>query len=751
MNIREEKIKRFADANYPNAQITEFDGENTPLTFYKESELENADVDWFPLSCTLKDGELVYGGCNDICHTYLEGETGAGKTTRFVMQCIRALSSTKAKPSFLVVDIHGEIIENLYIHLKKMGYNIKILNCDNAARSDTYNPLLSFVKDCVKEKEITPEASRFIEKLAQIMQPIKDKSQPMWEQGARQYLKGLIQEQFEALLGGGMPEECVSIYNIIENHFVYRREKYRKLKELESSKLMETVLNTADRTRDSFFATLESYLGPYFQSDYFRLTTDSTIDVNELIDRPTVFVVQAGVSTVGAGLVSIMMNDIYETVVKRGRMSPDKRLPRNVHCFLDEFANCEIGEAQEFVRMLTTSRKFGMRWHMILQCDAQLDRKFDDPKGFVGRIVRANSTEIYMGSQDYDTQKRFAESCGKRTVESLETSVTGQFPRLEQVATLSAEKIALIEHGTIYVKLNRKPLLKSYVEAFYNCPQFESMENIEDVYPENNFDYKSTRFIVNDYYGATVPSEAKFLVLMSLKEQPKTTKELQEKFPVYNIPEIEKDLAKNKMLSNDSQGHCTNELPVMLMRRFEKMAKDGLIIDDPNDYLFADSSDDDRAAKEFIAAYGFDVEPVSLFAEALFDDLKSFFAKKADLPEMWLAVKKMTCVPCEFMRMADDVRKFYMRRLSENRIKRVDYKDRKEFEYEIIIRLLKNNKTESPQYIREKIRDEVELMRAENLFPDDIIKIFESACETMRKETDKNIEELKKAIDKIGN
>ncbi len=42
-------------------------------------------------------------------------------------------------------------------------------------------------------------------------------------------------------------------------------------------------------------------------------------------------------------------------------------------------------------------------------------------------------------------------------------------------------------------------------------------------------------------------------------------------------------------------------------------------------------------------------------------------------------------------------------------------------------------------------------MRAESLFTEQIIKIFESACETMRKETDKNIEELKKAIDKLGN
>ena len=166
-------------------------------------------------------------------------------------------------------------------------------------------------------------------------------------------------------------------------------------------------------------------------------------------------------------------------------------LERKIHCFLDEFANCNIAEGKEYIKMLTTSRKFGMYWHMILQCDAQLDCKFDLN---IGRIIRANCTEIFMGSHDYETEERFAKSCGKKTIESLESVVTQQILYLETVDLLTAESLNLIEEGNAYIKSNRHPLLLSYFEAFYNCKEFEAVSNIEDVYPHNDFDFHTTAF-----------------------------------------------------------------------------------------------------------------------------------------------------------------------------------------------------------------------------------------------------------------
>lgn len=86
---REQKISDYIDENYPNAKIVNYLNDDSDLVYYSDEELSSIDGDWFPLCCYRNEkGKLVYGGREKIVHTYTEGETGAGKTTRFVMQSI---------------------------------------------------------------------------------------------------------------------------------------------------------------------------------------------------------------------------------------------------------------------------------------------------------------------------------------------------------------------------------------------------------------------------------------------------------------------------------------------------------------------------------------------------------------------------------------------------------------------------------------------------------------------------------------
>ena len=124
--LRDRVIEEHINKNYPNSKLLNYNDPESDLIFYSSEELQNVEEDWFPLCCCkdINTGKAMYGGRKRVFHTYTEGETGAGKTTRFVMQSILALSSLKVKPSFVIVDIHGEIIENLYNHLKANGYSI---------------------------------------------------------------------------------------------------------------------------------------------------------------------------------------------------------------------------------------------------------------------------------------------------------------------------------------------------------------------------------------------------------------------------------------------------------------------------------------------------------------------------------------------------------------------------------------------------------------------------------------------------
>lgn len=505
--LRTKAIKQHIEENYANSLVYScFDKEKNGLTYYTYDQLSEVDNDWYPLCCYRdpKTKQLVYGGKSKIYHTYTEGETGAGKTTRLVMQSIKALSQTKNKPSFVIVDIHGEIIENMYLHFIKQGYNVKILNCDKPLRSDTYNPFHTIAESCLENKEIDDIISNRIAKIAEIMQPVQSEKDPIWDIGARAYTNGLILDKFEDLLQGTVDKKNITIYNIIQSHYWLRKElaetgsrdileinNYRKKgSRVMSVQKMMAVTNNAERTRDSYFGVVENHFDSFGQTTLYELSSNNTIDIKEFIEKPTVIVIQSGTTTVGDALVSLLMNDLYTTVVQTGKKKANKKLNREIHCYLDEFANCNIAQGHEFISMLTTSRKFGLHWHMILQCDAQLDSKFKDAN--IGKIIRANCTEIFMGSHDYETMNRFATSCGQKTIESLQSKINKQMPSLEIVNLITPDKLYLIPEGYMYIRSNKSNLLYSYFEPFYTCKEFEAVKDIDSVYPYNRFNYKST-------------------------------------------------------------------------------------------------------------------------------------------------------------------------------------------------------------------------------------------------------------------
>ncbi len=602
-DLRTQLINEHIDRNYPNAKIVNYNDPDSGLSFYTSDQLQEIDEDWFPLSCYRdpESGKVMYGGRKKVVHTYTEGETGAGKTTRFVIQSIRALSSMKVKPSFVLVDIHGEIIENLYTHLKKNGYKICILNCDDPQKSDSYNPFSELAEECLKNKCINSDAINKIRRIAEIMQPIESSKDPIWDMGACSYTNGCIMDKFEDLISGNLPIECMTIYNIIQHHYwirsnlkdrtsdpLFQIPHYRKKgsKALSVQKII-SIVNNAEKTRASYFGVIENHFDSFGQPSLYSLSSSNTIDISDFIDEPTVIVIQSGSTKIGDDLISLLMNEIYTAVVKVGKANARKKLPRKIHCFLDEFANCNIADGPEYVKMLTTSRKFGMYWHMILQCDAQLDRKYDSN---IGRIIRANCTEIFMGSNDYETSVRFAKSCGHKTIESIGSVFSGQTPTLNVVDLMTTEQLNLTEEGYAYIKSNKHSLLKAYYEAFYVCEEFTPVENIDDIYPKNDFDYTSTAFFPNDIPAHLTQEE--FDCLLQIDDEPISLDELKRRIPLENLTSILKSLViKNavKLMDNQTMQRTFNQKQLRLIKyRLENGIEDTVEEDDYKSQSYSD-------------------------------------------------------------------------------------------------------------------------------------------------------------------
>lgn len=768
--LRDRVIEEHISKNYPNSQVLNYNDDNSDLVFYSSDELQTVEEDWFPLCC-YKDsekGHAVYGGRKKVFHTYTEGETGAGKTTRFVMQSILALSSLKIKPSFVIVDIHGEIIENLYNHLKQNGYNIKILNCDNPQRSDTYNPFSELAKECLRTRSISNETINKIRKISEIIQPIESANDPIWDRGARSYTNGCILDKFEDLIKGDIPEECLTIYNVIQNHYwlretltrsygsndLFKIPHYNKkgTKALSTQKMI-SVTNNAEKTRASYFGVVENHYDTFGQPSLYSLSSSNTIDISDFIDKPTVIVIQSGSTKIGDDLISLLMNDIYTYVVKMGKDSQSKKLPRNIHCFLDEFANCNIADGPEYIKMLTTSRKFGMFWHMILQCDAQLDRKFDPN---IGRIIRANSTEVFMGSHDYETEVRFAKSCGQKTIESLASIIAQQDPRLEVVDLMTPERLNLTEEGYIYIKSNRHPLTKTYIEAFYNCKEFIPVDDIDVVYPYNKFDYQQTSFYPDDLPPAISSSE--YEALKFLKKGKKSLQEMVERFSSLDIKKIVKSLAQKgvvELLDNHivKSSVTKRQFDIYSYREAHGFNSDGaervrvsapppkrnpFDFDTPSNPFDFETRTETKDSEEIDDWLADDATN-----DPLFVDLKEHLSE-INISELLKKIAHITIVP-EFL--SDALRYLALTEEKQKETQVAFPNNPNILKFEIIEEFIKSNDFTTKEEWVNNMQKEYDYLETEHVFPKSIMVSFTNALKEIKDElTLGNIREIKKII-----
>lgn len=96
----------------------------------------------------------------------------------------------------------------------------------------------------------------------------------------------------------------------------------------------------------------------------------------------------------------------------------DPALPIHVNCFLDEFAN--IGEIPKFLTVLSTSRKYRIGSHVIIQDMGQIQTMYKDKEY---ETLMANvDTIIFLGSNIAEDKETIQKLLGKTTIRVKSTS-----------------------------------------------------------------------------------------------------------------------------------------------------------------------------------------------------------------------------------------------------------------------------------------------------------------------------------------
>lgn len=465
-------------------------------------------------------------------HELYVGTTGSGKTTGCVEPQLRAVSSQKNKPNLFLTDPKGELFNRNARHLKNNGYEIFVLNFKNLVRSDKWNPLLEVYETKMKIKDIgknckmhsgkikdnlklfgPPEAFSepyYIEynglafpngnilddyilferdyleaqvdsmliQLVNMIIKIKSQKDPVWELGAQDLLKGLLQCMLEDALDetSGFTKDMMTFKTLHQYYLAVKNPiltgnatlKNHPLLENKSEEilsLMSSSLGNAPNTMRSYCGVFDNSIKDWFQGHIFALTTGNTINLDNIGNKPfAIFLITRDYEKSDFLIAGLFIDWVYRQMLERAENTQN---PRALHFMLDEFGN--IPKIPDLENKIATSRSRNIWFHLVVQSYAQIDNIYENACATI--ICDNCNAQIFLGAQNRATKEIFSNECGKHYIPTLESRINNSNNSITEVPLVPVSDLDLIKPGQMYTKRLYMPVITTQFIRSYICAQ----------------------------------------------------------------------------------------------------------------------------------------------------------------------------------------------------------------------------------------------------------------------------------------
>lgn len=348
------------------------------------------------------------------------GAPGTGKTTGYAWPQLLNAGCT-----IIDVDPKGEHLVTVGNRLKKLGYEITVLNLTAFDESDGYNPF-----QYIRENEY----QRDIENLVDAIFSATDngsqaKQDAFWENSAKAVLLAImyyvyfeypkpsqnfgavmeIKRKACAVTGSPMqasaPTEADPIFDALKeknpDHIALR---YWKEYATGSSNVKKDVAST-----------LNSKLSSFNNDGLIRLTRFDDMDIGTLGDRKrAVFLVVSDTDTSLNFIVSIFYSQLFNTLFTVADKIYKGPLPVHVEILMDEFFNIKLPD--NFLHVLTSMRSRNVSASIIVQSLAQLKSLYKQEEWNIA--IEGCDTIMSLGVSGMDSAKYLSELLGSYTLDT---------------------------------------------------------------------------------------------------------------------------------------------------------------------------------------------------------------------------------------------------------------------------------------------------------------------------------------------
>lgn len=449
------------DVIYTGLEQAHFQTDEEIIKNYKTisyNDLPNIEVEGIPVKAeeTKKDFNITLA---KPAHTLIIGTTGSGKTTTFISPTIQILANTKSKPSMLISDPKGELYALHAKSLLKRGYDVKILDLRNPYCSIRWNPLekpfemyqemlfldnkvsvneeegyyifenkIYYDKDelnaviQVKKQGLFDEVYEDLNDICSVLCPVKNKSEPIWESGAKNFILAITLAMLEDSENPNneMTKEKFNFFNIMkiatntQNDCEDLMEYFKHRSPISKSvSLSKQVLDASDKTRGSYLSTIFDKLSMFSDMSICSLTSANEIDFAEISTKPTALFLQIpDEKETRHTLAAMVILQAYKALVAKANTYPDLSLPRSVYFLLDEFGN--LPQVHKLEQMITVGRSRKIWLALVVQSYAQLAKVYDEKSA---DIIKSNcNIQIFIGTTDQKTIEEFSKKCGNYSI-----------------------------------------------------------------------------------------------------------------------------------------------------------------------------------------------------------------------------------------------------------------------------------------------------------------------------------------------
>lgn len=507
--MTEKEIKSLFD-------VTEFD------------ELKNFTLKGNVIKTEYKNKKLLITTSKQAEHTLGIGSTGSGKSANLTIPSVEIISETKEKPSIVVTDPKGEILQKTGNRLIGNGYETLVIDLRNLFRSIRWNPLeiaydlyqrahnlkdevvvneeegYSFFNDKkfydindlnaelqVVEQQLKDEAYDHLNDIFQILFPSSKDRDPVWDTGPKNFLLAISLAMLEDSLDPdlNLTKDKFNFYSMAQ--IVSRTDneckdliKYFQNRNKLSNcvTLAKQIFDASDRTRGSYLSMTFDKMAKFSDSGICALTSKNEIDFKQLDEKPTaVFIIIPDEKETRYDLASMIIVNAYKELVQKASKSEGLTLKRPVYFILDEFGN--LPKIPKMEQMITVGRSRNIIFNLIIQSYSQLSQVYGED---AASIIKANcNIQMFIGTTDIQTIDEFSKRLGKYTVsqrsvgsslsktEDISTNISGT----ERPVMYASELQTLNSNGTtgnVIIQIFRYLPIKSKLIPYYKSKELLS-------------------------------------------------------------------------------------------------------------------------------------------------------------------------------------------------------------------------------------------------------------------------------------